>query len=53
MIKANISKERRKKRIQSKDGLNAVLDKCFDWASKQDGWVHISITNFPDKEVEK
>lgn len=53
MIKAKISKGKKKKRIQSKDNLNVVLDKCFDWASKQDGWVYISITGFPEEEVEK
>lgn len=53
MIKARISKGKKKKRIQSKDDLNVVLDKCLDWASKQDGWVHVSITSFPDEEVEK
>lgn len=53
MIKAKISKRKNKKRIQSKDSLNVVLDKCLKWASKQEGWVHISITNFPDEEVEK
>lgn len=53
MIKARISKGKKKKRIQSKDSIDVVLDKCFDWASKQNGWVHISITNFPDEEVEK
>lgn len=52
MIKARLSKGKKKKLIQSKDSLDVILDKCFDWASKQDGWVHISITNFPD-EVEK
>lgn len=52
MIKAKISKGKKKKRIQSKDSLNVVLDKCLAWASEQDGWVHISIINFPD-EVEK
>lgn len=52
MIKAKLSKGKNKKRIQSKDSLNVALDKCFDWVRKQDGWVHISITNFPD-EVEK
>lgn len=50
MIKARISKGNKKKRIQSKDDLNVVLDKCLDWASKQDGWVHVSITSFPDEE---
>lgn len=53
MIKARISKGKKKKRIQSKDSLNVVLDKCFDWVSKQDGWVNISITSFPEEEVEK
>ena len=52
MIKARISKGKKKKRIQSKDSLDVVLDKCFDWASKQEGWVHISITSYPD-EAEK
>ena len=50
MIKAKVSKGNKKKRIQSRDSLNVVLDKAFSWASKQDGWVHISITNFPDEE---
>ena len=53
MIKARISKGKKKKRIQSKDSLDVVLDKAFNWASEQDGWVHISITNFPNEEVEK
>lgn len=53
MIKAKISKGKKKKRIQSKDSLDVILDKCLNWASKQDGWVHISITSFPDEEVEK
>lgn len=48
MIKAKLSKGKQKKRIQSKDSLDLVLDKCFDWGIKQNGWVHISITNFPD-----
>lgn len=39
--------------IQSKDRLDAVLDKCFDLASKQDGWVHISIKIFHEDKIEK
>lgn len=52
MIKARLSKGKKKKRIQSKDSLNVVLDKYFAWASEQDGWVHISIIKFPDEEAE-
>ena len=52
MIKARLSKGKKKKRIQSKDDILVVLDKAFNWAREQEGWVHISITNFPE-EVEK
>lgn len=52
MIKVRFLKGKKKKRIQSKDSLDVVLDKCLAWASEQDGWVHISIINFPEEEAD-
>lgn len=53
MIKITLStKDGKKKRIQGKND-KEVLYKLFGFIGNQTCWVHVSITSFPDEEVEK
>ena len=53
MIKITLSTEDgKKKRIQGKND-KEVLDKLFGFIGNKTCWVHVSVRNFPEEEVEK